>query len=137
MEKTRAKMIVFEERNRKAIFTNERNRWYQKGQIDGCLIDDHRERCDGYVSSNQRIWLIELKGEGVEKACSQIAATSKNLPEHIGEREIIAVVVATKCPAVSGQQKHLRKLKKMRGRFNNRVILRTRKAIINLDAEQA
>lgn len=128
--RTKNKKVVVAENNRSAFFENPTEIDLDRGQVDGCLITGDKERCDAFVRNDDKIWLIELKGRNVEKAVSQIVATSNHIEDEIGGREIIPVIVATRCPAVSGQQKALKGLLKIRGNFANRFVLKTRRAVV-------
>ncbi|WP_424944768.1 hypothetical protein [Aliiroseovarius crassostreae] len=126
------KKILFKEKNRQAIFDNPTQREFSKAQVDGCLINQG-ERCDGFLSDENKIWFIELKGKDVPKAASQICSAAEVLKEYCDDKEVHAVIVATKCPATSGQLKDLRALKQIKGFEPSRLKLSSRKAIIKVD----
>ncbi|UWR71347.1 hypothetical protein [Phaeobacter inhibens] len=126
------KIVVFKENARSAIFSNPSQQSFDKAQVDDCLIKENSGKCDGYLRDGNRIWLVELKGKDVEKAVKQIVATSQKINDHIGDREIIPVIVATKCPAIAGQQKQLKGLSKIVGKRSENLILRTRVAKISV-----
>jgi hypothetical protein len=127
---TKKKKIVFKENRRSAIFENAAGKQFSEALVDGCLITDKRERCDFFLRSDDTIWLIELKGRDVEKAVSQIVSTSKHLNAEVDGREIVPVIVATSCPAISGQQKCMKRLSGLQGKFSGKIVLRTRIAKI-------
>ena len=129
---TSAKTIVFSENGRRAIFENKDRKTFSKGQVDGCLIRDNRERCDAFLRSDDAVWLIELKGRDVQKAASQIVSTCNHLSEEFGNREIVPVIVASKCPAIAGQQKYLKQLKKLPRTCAENLILRSRVARVKV-----
>ena len=80
------------------------------GDVDGCLINDARERCDYFVRNANTIWLIELKGNKVGKAISQIVASTHYLDAEIGDKCVVPVIVTSKSPAIADKQKELLKL---------------------------
>lgn len=131
VKRTTDKLIVFEEKSRKAVFANLAEREFDRAIVDGCLITESIPKCDNYLRNDETIWLVELKGKDVERAVTQIVGTSKELASHVGTREIIPVIVASRCPAISGQQKSLRGLKGIQGNLSKKVILRSRVAKIS------
>lgn len=132
VESVSSKLIVVSENHRSVRFSNTRGSAFERGQVDGCLITGANKRCDAYLRNDEVVWLIELKGRDVEKAIDQIVSTTKLIKYHIGDREIIPVIVATRCPAISGNQKILKKLKNISGNYNNNIVLRSRVAKISV-----
>lgn len=106
---------VFRQNKRSARFINAAKRPYDVGVVDGCIITDGTPRCDNFLRTEDVIWLIELKGKDVEHAVEQIVSSTHALEDHIENRSVEAVIVATKCPAVAGQEKALMKLKNCKG----------------------
>ena len=122
--------VIFE--NGKSVrFKNVSKTTYQIGKIDGCLITDHRKRCDYFLRTREKIWLVELKGKNVDHAIEQIVQTTHNLTEEISDRTIIAVIIASKCPAISGIQKSLLGFKKCNKRPSD-IVLKSRMADIDI-----
>jgi hypothetical protein len=76
-ETTDSRVVVQEKRSRFEV-QNSRRASLKKVQVDGCLINDHREKCDWIIEINdqsQRALFIELKGCDVDKAISQLKST--------------------------------------------------------------
>ncbi|URQ99428.1 hypothetical protein LOC50_03700 [Pseudoalteromonas sp. SCSIO 43095] len=76
-ETTDSKVVVQENRSRFEV-NNRRRESLKKVQVDGCLINDHREKCDWIIevnNLNKRALFIELKGCDVDKAISQLKST--------------------------------------------------------------
>ena len=128
-------IIVLKEKGKSARFLNNSRSSYEKGVVDGCLITDSVPKCDGFVRAAEKVFLVELKGKDVQHAVGQIVNTSKLLKDEFKGREIIPVIVTTRCPAVSSRPKALSDLKLISGKYCNKVILRSRKAEIDLDRE--
>lgn len=126
------KLIKFAEKSRKIVFLNDKRSTFDCAVVDGCLVKEPIRKCDNYLRDDERIWLIELKGKDIEHAVRQIVGTTEAIQSHIGDREIIPVIIASKCPAISGQQKRLRALKAVKGNLSKRIILRTRMAKISV-----
>ena len=130
--------IVLKEGGRSARFLNQSRKTYEVGKVDGCLITDPVPKCDGFVRDSKNIFLVELKGKDVPHAVKQIVNTAKLLKGELEEREIVPVIVATKCPAAPLKPKALSGLKELSrmtaGKFESgNFILRTRVAAIDLD----
>jgi hypothetical protein len=76
-ETTDSRVVVQENRSRFEVQNSGRES-LKKVQVDGCLIDDHIEKCDWIIEVNnqsQRALFIELKGCDVDKAISQLKST--------------------------------------------------------------
>lgn len=96
---TKDAIIVAEERGRKLRIKNPTRLEVTQIEIDGCLIDDERPRCD-YVFEIGRHCAIylELKGRDVKQAYQQLAATLGYLESrHLG-MERVCHIVATRVP---------------------------------------
>lgn len=73
----KAKTLVCGENKSKYTIRNKTERHLLKIYVDGCLITAGN-RCDFAVDvDNKNIYLIELKGNDVRKACIQLLATYK------------------------------------------------------------
>lgn len=73
-EKVAHSRVKVEENKRKAVFRNDDRREYEVTNIDGCLIKNERT-CDKLVARcDDFSVLVELKGVGVDYACSQLFA---------------------------------------------------------------
>lgn len=98
---TKNKIIVVEERKRKAIFINSGGDEFKKGKIDGCLVTEGI-RADYFVSGLGRTILVELKGSDVGHACSQLfaAADHENVKKYL-EPNIGFLIICSRYPAHS------------------------------------
>lgn len=70
--------IVVKENKSKFELKNPARKLVKRVQVDGCLIDDTRERCDWIISYDDpelKVLYIELKGCDIEKAIKQIQST--------------------------------------------------------------
>lgn len=104
---------VLQQLGKSVRFENPSRVDYDRAHVDDCLLKGRPEpKCDYFVRNDSTIWLVELKGRHVEHAIKQIVSASHLLSKEIGGREVVAVIVASRCPAISGQHKHLRELKK-------------------------
>jgi hypothetical protein len=125
---------VIEENGKTARFENLAGRTYEVGDVDKCLFKGSPEKkCDYFFRTSEKIWLIEFKGSDVAHAAKQIAESTGSLSDYIQQRHLVALIVASKCPAVAGQQKYLAGLKKCSGRQPDEVVLKSMKATIRID----
>lgn len=72
------KIVPVSEKGMKFIISNAGKVRIRKVIVDGCLIDDERERCDylfEIYKPSSLVLYVELKGCGIKKACSQLEAT--------------------------------------------------------------
>jgi len=81
-EDSKHPLIVVEENGRKFTIRNQGKKNVKKVRVDGCLIDDKRQRCDylfeiGHVC-HCAIYL-ELKGSDIDHAFKQLVLTMKYL----------------------------------------------------------
>ncbi len=77
-EESRNKKVTVTEKRKKFVILNSKKNRIRKVQVDGCLIDDDRERCDylcEIYKPSSLVFYVELKGKGIEKAISQLGAT--------------------------------------------------------------
>ncbi|MCI5162274.1 MAG: hypothetical protein D3917_09700, partial [Candidatus Electrothrix sp. AX5] len=73
----------------------------EKIQVDGCLIDDVRERCDWLLVNREekkRALYIELKGADIGKAIRQLEATLGYTKKDFPQCERECYVVSTRVP---------------------------------------
>lgn len=126
------KICVLKQFGKSVRVLNPSEKKFDEALVDNCLIADHRERCDFFVRDTEYIWLIELKGSDVGKAVSQIIATIEHLPNEIGSRICIPVIVASRCPAIVSQQVHLRQFSKVKGKISSKIILQSRTATVTI-----
>jgi hypothetical protein len=99
-EITSSRLVVQENRSRFEV-TNSRRESLKKIQVDGCLINDHREKCDWIIEINnqsQRVLFIELKGCNVDKAISQLKSTLVHTRERYVDYAKECFAVTTRIP---------------------------------------
>ena len=73
----------------------------EKIQVDGCLIDDTRERCDWLLVNREekkRALYIELKGADIGKAIRQLEATLGYTKTDFPQCKRECYVVSTRVP---------------------------------------
>jgi hypothetical protein len=73
----------------------------EKIQVDGCLIDDTRERCDWLLVNREekkRALYIELKGADIGKAIRQLEATLGYTKTDFSQCKSECYVVSTRVP---------------------------------------
>src|SRR5215208_1986223 len=94
-------LIVVEENKRKFTIHNQKKKRIKKVQVDGCLIDDKRQRCD-YLFEIGRVChcviYLELKGADIEKAFSQLISTMKYLESRHQKLIKVCHIVASRVP---------------------------------------
>lgn len=75
---TKDSIVVVQENKSRFEVLNPKRLEVSKIEVDGCLISDHREKCDWIISIDKpknRVLFIELKGCDIDKAISQLTAT--------------------------------------------------------------
>jgi len=92
-------LIVAEERGRKLRIKNAKRVEVIRIEVDGCLIDDERLRCDYVfeIGAHCAIYL-ELKGKDVKHAYQQLAATLGYLESRHVRIERVCHLVASRVP---------------------------------------
>lgn len=116
-----------------AIIVNPRRVEYCVVTVDGCEVARGQEACDYLVLHRGAAWYIELKGKDLEKALRQIASSMAALSGKYPSHQKIAVIVATRVPAIAGFQKAARKVAKAASLEQDNIILKSRKATIEID----
>ncbi|UTW46903.1 hypothetical protein [Bacterioplanoides sp. SCSIO 12839] len=99
-ETTDSRVVVQENRSRFEVLNNRRDR-LRKVQVDGCLINDHREKCDWIIEINNqsnRALFIELKGCDVDKAISQLKSTLVHTRVKYADYDKECFAVTTRIP---------------------------------------
>lgn len=125
---TRNQKIPVEENGKRYYINNLNHECIAKVKIDGGLISSSENskadymviRCDHNI-----IYIIELKGSDVKKACSQILSTLKILTTLIGTASIHARIICSRVPAPAlRSSEHVvldKYCKKMNGRLDIKV----------------
>jgi hypothetical protein len=95
-----SKVVVKENRSKFEVVNSSRMK-IKKIQVDGCLINDARERCDWILDIPlpiNRVLFVELKGCDVDKAISQLKSTLKYTSSDYSGRERECFIVTTRVP---------------------------------------
>ena len=93
--------IVVKENKSSFQLRNPQRLGIKKIQVDGCLIDDDRERCDWLLvvdSDNPRALYVELKGSDIDKAIKQLEATLIYTKSDFVDANRECFVVSTRVP---------------------------------------
>ncbi len=103
-EPTDNPIITVSEKGRKFTINNNNRKLVVKIRVDGCLINDHRPRCD-YIFEinspcNEAIYL-ELKGKDIQKAYNQISSTLGYLDNRHRQLKRQCHIVASRVPRIS------------------------------------
>lgn len=101
---SKARIISATENRRRFEILNPEKTPVTKILIDGCLINDHRERCDFLFEIGEQCHhaiYVELKGADVRKAYSQIEATLIALKPRHNQCRILCFIVASRVPRAS------------------------------------
>jgi hypothetical protein len=108
---TNDKVVVVSENNRKFTILNQDCKLIEKIKVDGCLIDDNRERCD-YVfeidSPCELAIYLELKGRNIEKAYSQLVSTLGYLSSSHASLKRECHIVASRVPRAGPKVQELK-----------------------------
>lgn len=131
-ESTNKIVSVSENRMTFVVLNDDRNR-IRKVQVDGCLIDDERERCDYlfeiYDPSSLVIYL-ELKGHKIDNAANQLEATLSYCQKvHHGLKRC-CYIVASRVPKTGPKVQVLKK--KFFQKHKVHLIVKTRVAKVSL-----
>ena len=124
-EVTNNKKIAVSENGRKLTVNNPDQKGVIKIEVDGCLIDNDRERCDYLfeviipdikdkeTKNIETAIYVELKGSDIEKAFKQIMATLGYLVDRHRHINKECFIVASRVPKASVKTQELaEKLKK-------------------------
>jgi hypothetical protein len=97
---TKDSRVVVQERRSKFEVINKGRISINKVEVDGCLITDHREKCDWIISvdSLNLALFIELKGCDIDKAISQLKSTLNHTREKYGNYKRECFAVTTRIP---------------------------------------
>lgn len=95
------KIIKFEEKRSALRLKNPERKKVKKTRVDGCLIKGENKKCDWLASYENNAILIELKGQDIEYAVTQLEVTLRKIKDHYREQKILCVIVSTKVPKMS------------------------------------
>lgn len=100
-EPRRDRSIVVEEHRMQFRIQNADGEQVLKVRVDGCLINDHRERCDYIfevgVTCHCAVY-VELKGQDVQKAYDQLTSTLECLAARHNRVKRVCHIVASRVP---------------------------------------
>ncbi|EPF29566.1 hypothetical protein C5N99_01375 [Treponema medium] len=107
------KILVCQENKRKFVMHNNSGRNLLKIRVDGCLITSGT-RCDFAVDDNSTdVYLIELKGKDLRKACIQLKNSYKYFKKNFSYKTIHCRVVLSKISSPAVASCELKEMLKM------------------------
>lgn len=117
------KLFVYEENRSKLTLENKDQVDSESVIVDGCEINDTTLRCDYMHIAKEIEFYIELKGQDIEHAIEQIAATIKRLSTNEKGQEKKSYIICTRSPLSSSKIQNLKiKFKK---NFNSELIVKS------------
>lgn len=105
-ETLRNKIVTASENNRKLIINNLSEKKIDKIKVDGCLITDHRVRCDYMFEIDRpliKVIYLELKGCDIKKAYDQLYETISIFEKRHQGLEKECHIVASRVPKAGPQ----------------------------------
>jgi len=110
-EITKQPQLPLDDKGAKLTINNPDRIPLNKITVDGCLITDHRSRCDFIVEipSTNRAIFVELKGCDVDKAIKQISATIGHTKSRFGQHKKTACIASSRVPKNDSRIDRLRK----------------------------
>ncbi len=130
---TNDKIIVVSENKRKFTLVNPDCKSIEKIKVDGCLIDDNRERCDYLFEIDCPCELaiyLELKGRNIEKAYSQLVSTLGYLSSSHSSLKRECHIVASRVPRAGPKVQELKA--KLAKSHKVKLVVHTIKAQIDI-----
>lgn len=112
---------------------NKHLRQINEVEVDGCLIDDDRERCDYLFEVSDPMILVvylELKGKNVEKAYKQLESTMICCKERHKDIKKHCHIVASRVPK-SGPSTQVLKMR-MKRKYKVKLFIGTQKVTIKV-----
>ncbi len=96
---TDSRIVVQENRSKFEVLNRNRIE-VKKVEVDGCLINDGREKCDWIIAvdSINKAFFIELKGCDVDKAISQLKSTLEHTKSKYQTFDRSCFAVTTRVP---------------------------------------
>lgn len=97
------RLIVVKERRSKFQLKNDNKATISKVQVDGCLIPDNTEKCDWILAEDviKKVYYIELKGCGLDKAIKQLKSTLVRTEERYKDYKKECFAVTTRVPKMN------------------------------------
>ncbi|OQX02456.1 MAG: hypothetical protein BWK80_57820 [Desulfobacteraceae bacterium IS3] len=129
-EDIKKKIIAVSENTRKFEIRNDNSRSVNKVRVDGCLIDDNRERCDYLFEIDKLVIYVELKGSDIQKAYNQLIATIGYCKHRHDKSVKECYIVASRVPRAGTDIQTLKK--KMANTHKIQLFVKTQKAEVHL-----
>jgi len=129
-EEIKKKIIAVSENTRKFEIRNDNSRSVNKVRVDGCLIDDNRERCDYLFEIDKLVIYVELKGSDIQKAYNQLIATIGYCKHRHDKSVKECYIVASRVPRAGTDIQTLKK--KMSSTHKVQLFVKTQKAEITI-----
>ena len=129
-------LTVVEENGRKFTIHNQKKKRIKKVQVDGCLVNDKRQRCDYLFEIEQVchcVIYLELKGSDIEHAFNQLAATMKYLERRHQTLTKVCHIVASRVPRAGPKVQNLKL--QMARKHKALLFVDTQEANVNIERE--
>jgi len=126
------KFIVVSEQGRKFTIQNDDKILVKQVQVDACLINDYRIRCDYLFEIEKKFLVIylELKGKHIDKAYEQLVATIGYCLKRHENFEKKCYVVASRVPRMTPKIQNLKQ--KIRQKYEAELFLSTQNGKISV-----
>lgn len=126
-------VVVVSECGRRFEIRNPNRETINKVKVDGCLIDDHRERCDYLFEIGSACYCavyVELKGSDIDKAFNQLIATLGYLSQHHRTCVKVCHIVASRVPRAGTKVQTMKTL--MARKHRVQLIVGTTQTVIDV-----
>jgi hypothetical protein len=100
-EKTKNKIIVFEEKRSRLTVLNTDQSEVVKVVVDGCQINDDSLRCDYMFLANETEHYVELKGKSISRGIKQLRSTIDQLSVDKKNVRKVSFVICTSNPMLN------------------------------------
>lgn len=121
-EKTKNKIIVFQENRSKLIILNKARLNTKKITVDGCEINNGL-RCDFMLLGEDIEYFIELKGQDIDHAIKQLIATINTLSSNPQRTEKTSFIICTRSPINSASIQNLQV--RFKKEFSSHLIIKS------------
>lgn len=117
------KLVTFKENNMQYIGINDSLKQVIRYRVDNGNINDTAKKCDtaAYLPSDSTIYLVELKGCDIKKACEQILNTMATLGDKLEGLTVHGRAVCSRIPTPDIRSSQVikleRELAKRKGTF--------------------
>ncbi|SEH04566.1 hypothetical protein [Candidatus Venteria ishoeyi] len=106
------KIITASENRMKFVIKNKNSITVRKVIVDGCLINDERQRCDYLFEINKpftEVIYLELKGKNIEYAIEQLESTIRICAKRHDKAGKRCDIVASRVPKMTTKTQNLKK----------------------------